>query len=199
MGGCSFFGFREDGTRFILMNIFGGGWGGRPHEDGESAAVSVCQGDVRNTPVELQEIKYPFIVERHALREDSGGAGTLRGGLGVELTYRCLQACKGNINFDRTLTPPWGLHGGREGAVNMAIIKRADGTVEEVKKATEIEFSTGDRITFLTAGGGGYGDPRQRPREAVAADLALGLVSPAAAARDYGFDAEAARPQAVSA
>jgi N-methylhydantoinase B len=81
----------------------------------------------------------------------------------------------------------------------MAIIKRADGTVEEVKKATEIEFSTGDRITFLTAGGGGYGDPRQRPREAVAADLALGLVSPAAAARDYGFDAEAARPQAVSA
>ncbi len=44
------------------MNIFGGGWGGRPHEDGESASVSVCQGDVRNTPVELQETKYPFIV-----------------------------------------------------------------------------------------------------------------------------------------
>ena len=38
------------------MNIFGGGWGGRPHEDGESAAVSICQGDVRNAPVELQEI-----------------------------------------------------------------------------------------------------------------------------------------------
>ena len=63
MGGCSFFGFRDDGSRFLLMNIFGGGWGGRPDEDGEDAAVSVCQGDVRNTPVELQEIKYPVLVE----------------------------------------------------------------------------------------------------------------------------------------
>ncbi len=45
MGGCSFFGFAPDGSRFLLMNIFGGGWGGRPHEDGESAAVSVCQGE----------------------------------------------------------------------------------------------------------------------------------------------------------
>ena len=75
MGGCSFFGFRDDGSRFLLMNIFGGGWGGRPNEDGEDAAVSVCQGDVRNTPVELQEIKYPVLVETHALRADSGGDG----------------------------------------------------------------------------------------------------------------------------
>src|SRR5205823_6923567 len=47
MGGCSIGGFRPDGRRFLLMNIFGGGWGGRPHEDGESASVSICQGDVR--------------------------------------------------------------------------------------------------------------------------------------------------------
>ena len=51
MGGCSFYGFREDGSRFLLLNIFGGGWGGRPAEDGEDASVSVCQGDVRNSPV----------------------------------------------------------------------------------------------------------------------------------------------------
>ena len=109
MGGCSFFGFRPDGSRFLLMNIFGGGWGGRPNEDGESASVSVCQGDVRNTPVELQEIKYPVLVERHALRSDSGGAGRYRGGLGLEVTYRMLQPCKANINCERTLDPPWGL------------------------------------------------------------------------------------------
>ena len=90
MGGCSFFGFRPDGRRFLLMNIFGGGWGGRPREDGESASVSICQGDVRNAPVELQEIQYPFLIERFALRRDSGGAGRHRGGLGVELTYRAL-------------------------------------------------------------------------------------------------------------
>lgn len=193
MGGCSFFGFYEDGSRFLLMNIFGGGWGGRPEADGASASVSVCQGDVRNTPVELQEIKYPFIIEQHALRPDSGGAGRYRGGLGVALTYRCLQACKGNINFDRTVTPPWGLHGGGEGAVNTALIERADGTRLTVQKGTEIQFQRGDRVTFLTAGGGGYGKPEDRDPDALDADLADGIVSTERAGRDYGRDAQPVR------
>ncbi|MFL4977904.1 MAG: hydantoinase B/oxoprolinase family protein [Xanthobacteraceae bacterium] len=187
MGGCSFFGFRPDGSRFILMNIFGGGWGGRPNEDGESASVSVCQGDVRNTPVELQEIKYPFLIEQHRLRADSGGAGRFRGGFGLELTYRALQDCKANINCDRTRDPPWGLHGGLPGATNSSIVHRAaDGSERVVYKATELEIAAGDTVTFLTAGGGGYGDPRERSREAVARDVAEGLVSPEAAAKHYG-------------
>ncbi|MCC2612534.1 hydantoinase B/oxoprolinase family protein [Neorhizobium sp. Rsf11] len=197
MGGCSFFGFYDDGSRFLLMNIFGGGWGGRPHEDGESAAVSVCQGDVRNTPVELQEIKYPFIIEKHALRPDSGGAGEHRGGLGIELTYRCLRACRGNINFDRTVTPPWGLHGGHTGEVSVAIIDRADGTQQRVNKATDVQFKPGDRITFLTAGGGGYGDPRNRSRSDLEEDIANGLVSTEAAVRDYGYG-EPAMPHRIA-
>src|SRR4029078_10905326 len=100
MGGCSFFGFRDDGSRFVVMTIWGGGGGGRPNEDGEVAAVSVCQGDVRNTPVELQEIKYPVLVETHGLRADSGGAGAFRGGLGVELTYNILQQRTANITLE---------------------------------------------------------------------------------------------------
>jgi N-methylhydantoinase B len=179
MGGCSFFGFREDnGTRFLLLNIFGGGWGGRPDEDGETASVSICQGDVRNTPIELQEIKYPFLIEQHALRTDSGGAGRMRGGLGVAITYRCLQKCKANINLERLTDPPWGLHGGRPGAVNLAVITRANGEESEVKKETEIELQAGDRVTFLTAGGGGYGEPSERAGEAIARDLAEGFISP---------------------
>jgi N-methylhydantoinase B len=187
MGGCSFFGFRPDGSRFLLMNIFGGGWGGRPNEDGESASVSVCQGDVRNTPVELQEIKYPVLIDRHAFRSDSGGAGRFRGGLGLEVTYRLLQPCKANINCERTLDPPWGLFGGKSAATNAAIIRRAtDGSEEVVYKATEIEIRAGDTVTFLTAGGGGYGDPHARTREDVARDLAAGIVTPQAASNDYG-------------
>ena len=188
MGGCSFYGFREDnGERFLLMNIFGGGWGGRPHEDGESASVSICQGDVRNSPVELQEIKYPVIIEKQSLRADSGGAGEHRGGLGIELTYRCLQKCKVNINLERTVTPPWGLHGGASGAINRAVIHRVNGTDQEVKKGTEIDLEAGDRVTFWTAGGGGYGDPSARNREELAHDVAEGLVSADAASKLYGY------------
>jgi len=179
MGGCSFFGFREDdGSRFLLLNIFGGGWGGRPHEDGESASVSICQGDVRNTPIELQEIKYPFLVEQHALRVDSGGAGRYRGGLGIAITYRCLQRCKANINLERTVNPPWGLNGGGQGAVNVARITRSNGDTTTVFKQTEIELEKDDRVTFLTAGGGGYGDPHERADAAIARDLSEGLMTP---------------------
>jgi N-methylhydantoinase B len=186
MGGCSFFGFREDdGTRFLLLNIFGGGWGGRPEEDGESAAVSICQGDVRNTPIELQEIKYPFLIEEHALRADSGGPGRYRGGLGLALTYRCLQPCKANINFDRTTYPPWGLQKGGEGATNLAVITRRNGETAKVFKETEIQLQAGDRVTFYTAGGGGYGDPRERDARAIARDLAEGFITPEGAAA-YG-------------
>src|SRR5580692_10810958 len=188
MGGCSFYGQRDDGSRFLLMNIFGGGWGGRPHEDGEAASVSVCQGDVRNTPIELQEIRYPFLIEQHALRDDSGGAGRYRGGLGVALGYKCLVPCQVNINFERTKVPPWGLHGGANGQSNYAIIRRADGSPEErVLKGTQIPLRAGDVVTFYTAGGGGYGDPSTRTREAIVSDLAEGLVSPEVARRDYGF------------
>jgi N-methylhydantoinase B len=188
MGGCSFFGFREDdGSRFLLLNIFGGGWGGRPHEDGESASVSICQGDVRNTPIELQEIKYPFLIEQHALRADSGGPGRHRGGLGLALTYKCLQKCKANINLERTRTPPWGLHGGRDGAINLGVIRRRNGEEIMVRKATEIELEAGDSVLFLTAGGGGYGDPSERDRDELARDVAEGFVS-REGAKAYGAE-----------
>jgi len=189
MGGCSIGGYRPDGRRFLLMNIFGGGWGGRPHEDGESASVSICQGDVRSAPIELQEIQYPFLIERFALRPDSGGAGYHRGGLGVDLTYRALQNCVANINCERTKDPPWGLHRGKPGAINDATLIRTDGSERKLKKATGVALVAGDRLIFSTAGGGGWGDPHKRDRQAVANDVRAGYVSPEAARRDYGFDA----------
>jgi N-methylhydantoinase B len=138
--------------------------------------------------VELQEIRYPFVVETHALREDSGGAGRYRGGHGVALAYRCLTSCQVNINFERTKTPPWGLHGGADGQTNYAIITRADGRPDEkVLKGTQIPLQPGDVVIFYTAGGGGYGDPGKRAREAIVSDLAEGLVSKEAARRDYGL------------
>ncbi|MBV9971097.1 MAG: hydantoinase B/oxoprolinase family protein, partial [Xanthobacteraceae bacterium] len=84
--------------------------------------------------------------------------------------------------------PPWGLHGGANGKSNYAVIRRADGSPDEtVLKGTQIPLHPGDVVTFYTAGGGGYGDPMNRAREAIDSDLAEGLVSPEVARRDYGF------------
>lgn len=192
MGGCSFYGFREDGSRFLLLNIFGGGWGGRPSEDGEDASVSVCQGDVRNSPVELQEIRYPVMVEEHALRDDSGGPGKYRGGLGVNISYRVLVPCKVTINNERTRMPPWGVHGGGDAAHNDAVIEFTSGEKRHVKKGTEIQLQRDDVVHFSTAGGGGYGKPSDRPRDAVANDVAQGYISPEKAKEYYAFTASVA-------
>ncbi len=191
MGGCSFYGNREDtGARYVLMNIFGGGWGGRSSEDGASASVSICQGDVRNTPVELQEIHYPFLVECHKLREDSGGPGRNRGGLGVELRYRALERSSVNVNLERITQPPWGLEGGKNGRSNAARIRRLDGTERSVTKESNIVVSAGDTVAFWTAGGGGYGDPQARSPQAIREDLRDGYVTSEGAARDYGWAVE---------
>jgi N-methylhydantoinase B len=194
MGGCSFYGQRaESGERYVLMNIFGGGWGGRNSADGESASVSICQGDVRNTPVELQEIRYPFLIECHQLRADSGGPGRQRGGLGVELRYRCLENSTVNINLERIIDPPWGVDGGQAGRSNASLIRRVDGSERSITKESNVVLAQGDTVTFWTAGGGGYGDPLERPRETVREDLRLGYVSAEGATHDYGY--EAAQPE----
>ena len=106
--------------------------------------------------------------------------GKHRGGLGVALTYRCLRECRGNINFDRTVTPPWGLAWRQARRGERCCHRASDGTRETVQKATDVQFRVGDRITFLTAGGGGYGDPKKRSREHMEEDMAR-VLSPSAA------------------
>jgi len=189
MGGFSFYGTREDtGARYVLINIYGGGWGGRADRDGASCSVSICQGDVRNTPVELQEIHYPFLIECLKLREDSGGQGEFRGGLGLETRYRTLGKSTININLERTTEPPWGVEGGRSGLENRSMLRSAAGTERYVKKETNIPLSAGDTVSFWTAGGGGYGDPSRRDRGKLQQDLRDGYVSQDSAVRDYGFE-----------
>ena len=103
------------------------------------------------------------------------------------MTYRALQACVANVNCERTRDPPWGLDGGKPGAINQATLIRRDGSEQKLKKATGVRMEAGDRMTFLTAGGGGWGDPRKRPRQEIEDDVRAGYVSPEAARRDYGF------------
>ncbi len=100
-GAVVFFGMHpKTGRRFVVQSLEGGGWGGRPYEDGESGTVSVCQGDVRNGSIEGIELKCPVLVESRALRQDSCGAGKYRGGLGIDMRVRNL--VEGHWNFEQT-------------------------------------------------------------------------------------------------
>ncbi|MGE5302513.1 MAG: hydantoinase B/oxoprolinase family protein [Alphaproteobacteria bacterium] len=186
MGGYAIFGTHpKTGRRYVCQNIIGGGWGGRPFEDGASAAVSMCQGDVKNTPIELQELYYPLLYERYALRADSGGAGKFRGGIGVEVTLRPLCDLFVSRNTDRIQCPPWGLLGGADGMTNLTLIKR-NGKEEKLPgKFSHLLVKPGEVVTFLTAGGGGYGPASQRAADALRRDVALGYVSEEKASTDY--------------
>jgi N-methylhydantoinase B len=178
MGGYAFFGTdSRTGRRFLCQTIMGGGWGGRPHEDGENATVSVCQGDVQNAPIELQELYYPVLIEHHRLREGSGGAGKFRGGLGIEISVRVLCDAFTNINVERQRTPPWGLLGGEHGEPAKACVKQSSqdpGTW--LTKQPNYAVKEGASVTFFTAGGGGHGPARARPRELIERDRRLGYV-----------------------
>jgi N-methylhydantoinase B len=189
----------EYGDYYTNYHIEGSGWGGTIDHDGNSV-LCPNNGNCRNTPVEILETKYPFLVEEYRLRPDSAGAGRWRGGLASSRTFRVTAQLTVNALFDRTRTQGPGIFGGQAGASSGIFIQRpgdgrfrrfseAFGTVSD-SKFTRVVVSEGDRIQLESAGGGGLGDPRQRPRELVAEDVRQGLVSTEMARQLYGYDVQ---------
>jgi N-methylhydantoinase B len=123
--------------------------------------------------------------ECHALRPDSGGAGKFRGGIGVEVRVTPLQDFYLSRNTDRVKCPPWGLLGGQQGAVNETILQRNGKTEKLPGKFSHFLVHRGETVTFLTAGGGGYGDPAEREEKLLKRDLKLGYISKEHAEREY--------------
>jgi N-methylhydantoinase B len=187
-GSVVFFGLHpKTKRRFIVQSIEGGGWGGRPFEDGESATVSVCQGDVRNGSIEGIELKCPVLVESRALRRDSCGAGRYRGGLGVDMKVRNL--VEGKWNFERTRRskcPPWGIAGGTAGEPGGNLLKLPGEKAFKWITGANIPVPLNSLAIVRTGGGGGWGDPLERDAALVAADAAEGLISRRAAHELYG-------------
>lgn len=144
-----------------------------------------------NLPAEALEMEAPVRVRRVALRRDSGGAGRRRGGLGLIKEFEMLDV-EATLTHrgERHFCPAAGAHGGQAGAPAHSVIIRADGTEEVVPSKLVTTLRPGDRLVVETAGGGGYGDPAEREREWIDADIANGKVSVAAAARIYGTAAE---------
>ena len=187
-GSVVFFGMNpKTKRRFIVQSIEGGGWGGRPSEDGESATVSVCQGDVRNGSIEGIELKCPVVVEGRVLRTDSCGAGRYRGGLGLDTSVRGL--VEGRWNFERTRRskcPPWGIAGGKPGEPGGNLLKVPGEKSFKFMSGANIPVPPHALAIVRTGGGGGWGDPLQRPAALVAEDAAEGFISRKAARDLYG-------------
>ncbi len=187
-GGVAFFGRDpKTGNAFVLQTIEGGGWGARPAADGPAASVSVCQGDVRNTPIETIELKSPVRIDRRALRPGSGGSGKYRGGLGMITQFTNLVEGSWSLsNNGRRKLPPWGVFGGGSGqaSVNRARRSADEPFVDEDPYRTV--FPAGGSVVVETAGGGGWGNPLDRDPASVRNDVLEEFISLETAREDYG-------------
>jgi N-methylhydantoinase B len=183
----AFGGRKPDGTgNFVVGELIAGGSGGSIRTDGADV-IETDATNCMNLPAEALEMEAPLRVTRMALRQDSGGAGTQRGGLGVVKVFQVLDT---ETTFthrgERHYCAASGSHGGSAGALAVSVIHRADGRDEVVPSKLVTTLKPGDRVTVETAGGGGYGDPKRRDPALVKADIANGKVSAKAAREIYG-------------
>jgi N-methylhydantoinase B len=176
-----------NGKRFVVGEFTAGGSGGGPRKDGVDV-IETDGSNCMNLPVEALELEAPIRVRRMALRPDSGGAGRYRGGLGCVREFEFLE---GEVVLthrgERHFHPAQGSQGGGSGACSVSRIVRGDGSEDVVRSKLLTTVKAGDRLIVETAGGGGYGNPREREREAVTEDVRNGKVSKAEARSVYGL------------
>lgn len=177
-------GHDRDGKWFQLFQIGFGGIPGRPLGDGPDGH-SLFPG-FTNVPNEFLERYFPLEIERYETVPDSGGAGLHRGGNGIEMVYRFLEPGVIAIHDDRWFVPPWGVNGGEPGARARKVLVKADGREIVVgNKLEDYPVEAGDKLHFITWGGGGWGDPLDRDPAIVAKEIVQGLVTEHGALR-YG-------------
>jgi N-methylhydantoinase B len=179
-----FYGTDRNGKPFLSREVLGGGSGGRYYADGNDAIHIVP--DSRNQPAEFTETRFPVLVEKLALRTDSGGAGKRRGGLGYDKHYRALVDCRTIVTADRVRLGCYGLNGGAAG-LPFCVTVDAEGTPHDLGGLVDGEpVHAGEIVRVVTTGGGGWGDPLEREPDWVARDVIEDKVSGAAARDDYG-------------
>jgi N-methylhydantoinase B/oxoprolinase/acetone carboxylase alpha subunit len=171
----------KSGTSFMVVSFHSGGAGARPKQDGLSATP--FPSGVRNVPVEATEAITPLVIWRKELRQDSGGAGQYRGGLGqtMEVGSREDAAFGLFAGFERVKFPARGRNGGGSGGLGKLSLR--SGAALQPKGLQVVPPN--DRLIVEMPGGGGMGPPQKRAPAAVKRDIRLGYVSEAAAKRDY--------------
>jgi N-methylhydantoinase B len=180
-------GHRKDGSRWVMFSFFGGGLGGNPESDGLNHANNPIS-TATIPPAEIMEAAYPVLFTQWALRPDSAGAGTHRGGLGAIYEIESLTDADVFLLGERGKFAPFGVAGGLSAALNRFSWQTDDGerSPPMASKVADVKVRAGQRVRLESPGGGGWGDPFARDPECVARDMRLGYVSAATAARDYG-------------
>ena len=169
-------------STFTAMSFHSGGAGARPNKDGLSATP--FPSGVRNVPCEVLESITPIVIWRKELRQNSGGPGKYRGGLGQTMILGNREAAEFAIfaTFDRVHNPARGRSGGKPGATG-SIELESGGKLRGMGRQI---IPIGDRLIINMPGGGGFGNPKDRDRQEVLEDLKMGFISHDIAKSDYG-------------
>jgi len=169
-------------TKFATELVHNGGTGGRCGKDGLSATA--FPSGVMGSLVEITESVSPLIIWRREYCQDSAGAGEFRGGLGQVLEISSSEDAPTSLfaALDRIHHAPRGREGGKNGELGSLTLSNGD----TLRPKGEQIIPAGQRMTVLTPGGAGYGDPKNRDLARIAQDLEFGLISPEAAMLDYG-------------
>jgi N-methylhydantoinase B len=176
-----------DNPSWILFDIEVGGGGARRTKDGVDCWSQGIH-NLANTPIEMIEAMYPLRFTRYEFLPDTGGAGRTRGGLGVRRDIQFLD--KSGVletQFDKFKVEPFGLAGGKPGAIGKLFLN-PDGKapVSLKSKTMNQRLEKNDIFSMFTQGGGGYGPPAERDRNAIKRDIIEGKLTPEYVESDYG-------------
>ena len=173
------------GQSTMQYEIVGSAYGGGEGHDG-CPCTAAHLSNLHVTPIEILESEYPCRIRQFNLVPDTGGAGKWRGGVSFQREYELLEDAMIIRRFDKSRFPPGGVGGGANGAGGRFVVRVGAPDEIETRASGRYDLKAGDRFLLQSAGGGGYGDPRQRDAAAVASDVAEGYVTRAAARDVYG-------------
>jgi N-methylhydantoinase B len=185
---ASYAGVKQDGNYWVFLEVNEGAYGGRPRSDGPDA-IDNLMANTRNNPLEDLAMHIPMICDRYELRDDvAPGAGRFRGGIGVVKAQRILTDGIITHESERHTNVPWGIFGGKPGAVGKCdIYNIGGGDVREMpSKFHGLAVKANDVMAYYSPCGGGYGSPLERDPAKVLDDVLDGFCTAKDAADVYG-------------
>ncbi|OLT42360.1 methylhydantoinase [Saccharomonospora sp. CUA-673] len=180
-------GIDDSGNPYVMYVFLGGGYGGHREGDGLSNGCSLMSS-ARTQSIEVTEQRYPVRFDRYALRDGSAGAGRYRGGFGVDYEFTFTGGtARASLLGDQSRTAPRGIAGGHAGSTASPyfVLDGEEVVLPMRSKGENVELRSGDRVRLRTPGGGGWGEPSERPPDDVAADVHGGYLTDEEADRDY--------------